>query len=60
MIILPVNFQDYSRDIIQHFPDFLVTETFLNEVFQKIFLKNKLGNCETQKTAANVQTHMVS
>lgn len=36
MIILPVNFQDYSRDIIQHFPDFLVTETFLNEVHFRV------------------------
>ena len=47
MKIFLVNFQDYTRDIIQHFHDFLLIEIFLNEkhnnIFQKIFLKNKLG-----------------
>ena len=56
MKIFLVNFQDYTRDIIQHFHDFLFTENFLNKmhinIFQKMFLKNKLGNSETQKTVA--------
>lgn len=41
MKIFLVHFQDYTRDIIQGFHDFLFIETFLNKmhinIFQKIF-----------------------